>query len=66
MRTGWPRNWAALSTYFMGDASGRPANFALQFRSTLLAAAEEMDDPAARDSIRDIVARTYLEFAAKR
>ena len=52
--------------YFTGDASGRPANFALQFRSTLLAAAEEMDDPAARDSIRDIVARTYLEFAAKR
>ena len=53
-------------TYFTGDASGRPANFALQFRGTLLAAAEEMDDPAARDSIRDIVARTYLEFAAKR
>ena len=52
--------------YFTGDASGRPANFALQFRGTLLAAAEEMDDPAARDSIRDIVARTYLEFGAKK
>ena len=52
--------------HFTGDVSGRPANFALQFRGTLLAAAEDIEDHAARDSIRDIVARTYLEFAARR
>ena len=48
-------------SFFTGPESGRPAHFAFQFRATLLAAAEHLDDPAGRETIREITGRAYLE-----